>query len=84
MEAAIWRSRMAATIACLICAWRVWPDSAEMRKSPDQIAESFRCATAPLTEFSCFPCTIEQFSWPNQLLHEKLLTVSDLGQIRMA
>ena len=45
IEAAIWRSRMAATIACLICACRVWPDSAEMRKSPDQIAVSFRCAT---------------------------------------
>ena len=43
MEAAIWRSRMAATIAWRICACKVCPDSAEMRNNPDQIAVSFRC-----------------------------------------
>ena len=69
MEAAIWRSRMAATIACLICAWRVWPDSAEMRKSPDQIAESFRCGIGASPEFLAFAGTIEYCFWSNQLLH---------------
>jgi hypothetical protein len=43
LEAAICRSRMAATMAWRICACSVWPDSAEMRKSPDQIAVSFLC-----------------------------------------
>ncbi len=48
MEAAIWRSRIAATIAWRICACKVCPDSAEMRNSPDHIAASFRCGMAAL------------------------------------
>ena len=64
IEAAIWRSRMAATIAWRICACRVCPDSAEMRNRPDHIAASFRCGMARLLAQRPRFCP---YFWPSDL-----------------
>ncbi len=54
IEAAIWRSRIAATMAWRICACRVWPDSAEIRNRPDHIAVSFRCGMKDVLDGQLF------------------------------
>jgi hypothetical protein len=64
IEAAICRSRMAATIACLICACSVCPESAEILNKPDQMAVSFRCDMTVILGPS-WPCHF--YAWTKAL-----------------